>query len=239
MRVIILANGLGTRWIPITKVTSHVDITKSYPDYANYAKFPPKQLFYVGEKTVIQRTIDMIKDYGISQDILVSAPRIVRKTLRDVECVSPSYSGELLSGILQMFQYWDHSGTLFLLGDVVFSHDLLHKISHSLDMTFIGRLGQNPITGKEASELFGVYVESSFKLLRKLCNKLVIENEHSAKLWALYKEFCHLNNIEWQKENPYLLNSTDYTDDCDSPEEFFAFWEALVLAALEDDGKGK
>lgn len=242
MKVFILANGLGTRWIDTPMFQG--SLQTSFPGDMNYEAFPPKQLLQIGNTSIIQRTIDQVRK-NICSSIILSAPGIICRDIIGVQnMIAPRYSGELLSGILQLHKMWDEEVNLFLLGDVVFSNSMIAEISGACEiancsngikpMLFFGRIGSNRVTGKEASELFGVLVtKSGIETLRKTCldhNDPSIKNG-SGKLWTLYKEFTK------DKENPddFLVQSQDFTDDIDSPKEYQEFWSSLSLAALRDD----
>lgn len=208
--IYILAQGKGSRWKDGLRVGKEFDAPSEY-----------KQLIPINGKPNLFRTIDMLNrdDY-----MVVASPEMfegiwLNKVQHKLHTLSSP--GSILDGISQL------TGTVYLLGDVVFSKDLLNQIlSHKEDKyTLWGRKGKNRFTGKAAGEIFALTASVEFMpLVRQQLNHVkLFEN----KLWGFYNHrmFCG-----------YFMDVFSWTDDIDSPEEYEQFYNKLnSLATLEDE----
>jgi len=211
MKIFIMAQGDGSRWKENTKI----ELPSEY-----------KQLIPLGKETIITRTLRQLEGY----DITVIADGYFAPFMpENIKLVYFRVPGCLLRGIWQTRSWWGESGNVFLLGDVVYSNELLRKIvKYSTEISIFGRLGENKVTGKEAKELFALninfcdvhdrWIEDTLKSL--------YESNPRAKLWDFQE------SVEDE-----VIESNDYTDDLDSPEEYLQFWNKLEKSALEDDNR--
>jgi hypothetical protein len=141
--------------------------------------------------------------------------------------------GSLLKGIWHTRDMWEADDIIILLGDVVFSNaaiDYILNVYSIVSCVLFWREALNPITGKTASERFGVSIPKGAKeeFIGDIFHlwKFIEAQGRDTKLWD-YQKYRALSG--WTFD--------DYTDDIDSPEEYDQFWGLLSGAALEDDEK--
>lgn len=233
IRVFIMANGDGDRWI------------QGLAKYDPEGKLPKwKQAVTVGDEMIFHRTIRMLTEVGIDpEEIMVVGPRPMwkqPKAERQFKAVEPpGESGPLLEGVKTIFPLWESDRTVVLLGDVVFSYRAINGILKTLNpIMFLGRPGPNPVTGKQAPELFGFSVaEEWYGPVLKHCERMTARGapiRYPPKLWALYRLVCGFEHDEYKYDDDFLVDPLDYTDDLDSVEEYRDYWPALSQTALAD-----
>lgn len=215
-KIFILAQGEGSRWIP-----------------ENWGRIPPapyKQVVPFNDKdTIISRTIKQV----MGQDITVICHGDIIDYIKGLPISVDSFRdpGTILKGIwLTNFHYdWQkYDRIIFLLGDVVFSNECIKKILNDEEfLSIYGRRGANPITGKEAREIFAFSVCKMNYVPVISVLYLLWKRDKKSKLWDFYREYVKHHFIEID----------DFTDDLDSPEEYDQFWPKLVEAAANDDAK--
>jgi hypothetical protein len=190
-----------------------------------------KQLIPMGDKTIITRTISLLKGEDIT---VIAVPELLSILPKTVKTYTYKNPGTVLRGIW-LTQYgelqWDAERTIILFGDVVFSRFGINTIlEDSRTLSFYGRDWANFITGKESPELFGIAFSNEVK--SDTCMALywlwraALAEKRITKLWTLY---YYINNPN------LLVQFNDYTDDVDSPDEYNSFWSYLANAAMEDD----
>ena len=205
MNVLIMADGLGIRWM--------------------HTKVQYKQLLDINGIPIIVRTINQIKNY--TDNITVFAPEDFTEHLpTGTSLTSLGYRKyqprKLLDGILRAKDFWGDE-TIILLGDVIFSNKAINYLfSIDLPCWILGRAFSNKITGKRAGELFAI----SFKNhdVEENIESILLDKYNPGKLWSYYHAY-----------KPSLVETTDYTDDIDSPQAYEQFYECLCEAAKVDD----
>jgi len=193
----------------------------------------PKQCIPVGGRPLIDRTMEMLPD---NFSVTLISPDDVLSYIASERKFKYTYfkdPGSLLKGIWLCKDKIDLGvdNVLILLGDVMFSRKMLHLIFSKEweEVTLFGRIGGNKITGKEASELFALWIpeqetEKFFDELKLVWISLQ-EAGQEGKLWNLSREFGY--TIKSLKD--------DYTDDIDSPQEYEKFYNVLNEAVIKDD----
>ena len=137
MNVLIMSDGLGSRW----------------DNHAN--RF--KQLIDINGVPLICRTIEQVKPFD--HNIILIAPEPFNDIIpAGISLTTLGYREHekrpLLDGILRCKKFWTER-TFILLGDVIYSNYAIETIfSVELDSWIMGRCKPNPVTGKKASELF-------------------------------------------------------------------------------------
>ena len=231
MTYIIMAQGTGDRW----DVTLHSTGQRLEPH---------KQLILAGDEPIIRRTVKQVMRFANEpptvicwQDIADAIPGVVAFGYRE-----PVFS--LLYGILRARGLWEGRMT-FLFGDVVYSNSAMKSIvEDQRSIVIFGRLGPNKITGKVASELFGLsFDESEYDLIEETMRCIIVDKDVPEKLWGVSYKLAGVKELETgerrAKNFERLLLIDDYTDDCDSPQEFNEFYKLLHEAAVEDDEQWK
>jgi len=207
--VIIMADGLGSRW------------------ESNQAPVEYKQLLLMNGIPLIVRTINQVKSYKPDEITLICPDSFMDIPGIDVPTTTLGYrdyeTRPLLDGILRTQHLWSEK-TIILLGDVCFSN---HALSMVLDILggyyLLGRKGSNKVTGKQAGELFALtFLEYSQDTLIDSLQDILYSGE--TKLWGLYKYYPIS-----------IYEPCDYTDDCDSPQSYVQHWNKLEQAAIKDD----
>lgn len=231
MTYIIMAQGTGDRW----------DITLAS---TGQRLEPHKQLVLVGTRPIIKRTVEQLMRFAQELPTVICWQAIADKLpgMKAFGYREPVNS--LLYGMLRTEGLWMGRMT-FLLGDVVYSNAAMKSIvEDKRPIVFFGRFGPNKITGKVASELFGIsFDESEYDLIEQTMRAIIRDKDAPEKLWGLsYKlaKVVELKTGEREAEDTgLLLLFDDYTDDCDSPQEFNEFYPALHEAAKMDDEQWK
>lgn len=233
--VIITAQGKGSR---------RQETSPTFPFPFEY-----KQLIKVGEVPMIGRTIskcytfgaESIKVYAHPSDCFAEAfPKIIPpNTIFEFDSLQTPGDAILLGILAMQGDWYNHPdvSTLFLLGDVVFSNTVLDCALHDEqdnDITFYGRFGANPKTGKAAKEIYALRVGCTTKAqdaLRGYLLTLSQQERPGTKLWSLYHMIANHSGIRIV----FRAFENDYTDDCDSWQEYEQFWKKLESCALDDD----
>jgi hypothetical protein len=216
MNIIIMAHGNQERW------------------FERYdAPFIAKHLLPVRKQPLLKRTIDLFSPYG---DVTVFAWDWYTSHI-NYPCYAISPVKSLLDGILQTRDSWGDK-TVFLLGDVLFSRQSALDIVEIDKLKFFGRPGPNPVSGKNAGELFGfTMMKDDWEQVIEYCEFMTTTKnlKHSPKLWALYRlccgNECHQEIIDLE----LLEVINDYTDDIDSSQAYNQFWDSMTRAELADN----
>jgi len=211
--VIIMANGLGGRW------------------KKGIAPVEYKQLLPVAGIPLMERTILQVQSNNLDNIHVICPDGFCDSFKHDYKTTTLGYIKDeprtLLDGILRTQYLWEDR-TIILLGDVCYSNGLISTICNfEYIFSIVGRIGSNPATGKDASELFALMFNRSAQNYVNSVIKNCISPRRSGKLWDLH----NLDN----RHN--LVTVHDYTDDCDSPESYQQHWLNLERAATEDDNR--
>lgn len=177
-----------------------------------------KQLLPLGEETIISRTYRLVSDHVKYSDTIVPICRgeFLDQFPKGTTIVSLREPvGKLLHGIWETRHMWHVADrNVFLLGDVIYSKDILGRILDDEELFSIyGRLDQNKYTGKKAGELFSLSFYGNEWKHRMLVDLPKI----NGKLWDLYKVMG----------DEFFRSVDDYTDDIDSPEGYQKWYETL------------
>jgi hypothetical protein len=144
--------------------------------------------------------------------------------------------------------------TLFILGDVLFSNVAVGMIEREIerasgseeDRFLFGRRHQNPVSEKEASECYALFIGArSYRPTLDLTRRMRERGStvFCPKPWAfprLVRELppdIRMDRGMWQLPDGWMLESNDYTDDCDSMVEYIAFWPPMLEAARKEAGQ--
>lgn len=212
-----MCQGKGDRW----KDTIHQGRDFEYP--SEY-----KQLIPVNGKPNLFRTISILEEYGVGEYTVVAEPIMFSPEQLDVlgdnlyTLISP---GNILEGTNQLLRM-NPEDSFFLLGDVIFSRSLIHRIltRDVTSYTLWGRRGANEFTGKDAGEIFALSTCQMWTPL--LADQLRFLREIECKLWGLYRSHLFAGDF---------VETEDWTDDIDSPDHYEQFYEKINELAKEDD----
>jgi hypothetical protein len=211
--IYILAQGKGSRWYDHFRHEDEYDMPSEY-----------KQLIPVNGEPNLFRTIRMLEDCG-RDDYLVIAegsmftPEQVDSLPNKIKTLR--HPGNILHGVWQLLDFSQEN--IFLLGDVIFSEQAIADIVayDEREYTLWGRFKDNIFTGKQAGEIFALTVSKEFTPLvkKQLSTIKLLQN----KLWGFYHHYLFSGN--WAEVD-------DWTDDIDSPNEYFKFFPMLEKLAL-------
>jgi len=227
MRAIILAQGEGSRWD---------DQTSMYTELVRSVLY--KQWLPVGDRTMIGRTVDLLREAGM-ENITVVAGQSFAAKCPGAEIFTQETVGSLVDAIWQTHPLWHDRGTVYLHGDVLFSRRAIDLLAHP-DGTkvLLARIEPNIITGKQADEIFGfyigpqVYAEARKRVLR-------YHRQAPPKPWRFPHLLWDLENIDPRgglKQIEHLITAiNDYTDDIDSPQGWERFWGPMKASAMMED----
>ena len=194
----------------------------------------PKHLLAISDtETIIGRTFRQLGEHFPGAKVILvcdGAPIWKPYTPAEVEMVTLAPATCLCQRIWQTTPLWG-DGTTLLLGDVAFSHRALERLSIANRLTFIGRRGENRVTGCAYGELFGLtapFLEDRIALRDALRPSLWAFTP--GRLWDLLDLFNY--------DDPLVdLGPNDYTDDIDSPHEIEEALPRLRAAVARDDAK--
>jgi len=209
-KLFILAQGKDIKWKP----------TESLPKY--------KFQLLVGEDTILDRNIKLFRELNPIVIIHSDYPHNIPATYYSYK--SP---GMLLHGIVSTKNNdlgWNANRIIILFGDVVFSRYAVSTILEDTALlSLYGRRGENFVTGKLQSEIFGLSVYRDLQpdvgtALYWLWRAAVTYG-YASNLWSLYY---------YIKNEQILKEFGDYTDDIDSVDEYNSFGEYLFDAVERD-----
>lgn len=213
-RIFIMAQGRGSRWSRDSRTT-----IESPCEY--------KQVLSItSDENLISRTIRQLRYDSLikvicSEDFAKYLPKGTEiESFR--EPVQP-----ILHGIWNTKREWAYyDRILIILGDVAFSNIGIKKIFvDNQEMSLFGRFGSNPITGKEAREIFAVSIRRN-KYVEAVNNFSTLWKSGKEKLWDYYGMY-----------KSSLVEINDYTDDIDSLEAYVQFWPIMKEKIIEDDSR--
>jgi len=212
----IMAQGIGSRWTLDRRFMTELP--------AEYKWFIP-----LNGETIITRILRQLNDKNFVVVMSLSHAHLLPSGTPIYQLHEPT--GSILRGIWTVIRKkWDADRFVFLLGDVVYSKRMLDVIFTNKDneLLFYGRNGQNEITGKEASEIFGIsFGRSELENIEFDLYSIwkPEEENYNLKLWLLLR-YVNGNMLYL----PY-----DFTDDVDSPQGYLKFFKKLEKAAWEDE----
>ena len=199
---------------------------------------PSKHLIRVkGDFHLITRTVYQLLRVGVENIVVMGYPNLL-DAVRPATMMAGEPGINLLHRVYDSRVMW-RDNTLFLLGDVCFSHHAIKTMVNDPDNTSIlmaGRTGANPLTGRSQGEMFGLYVDttrvSPLTLAATVSNaKAIAEDDgRDPKLHDLWAE------IKSSELDAALFDPDDYTDDIDTLEDYERHWPLMREAAIADDG---
>ena len=209
--IYILAQGHGSRW--------------------NHETIPYKQLIPIGNTTVIERTMSMLKTNLFLPVYSRDFSLHIKNSHSYISLREPTQG--ILSGIVETlavsYQYEDAT---FLLGDVVYSHGMMDLILKTPvgNVAMFGRMGSNFYSGKEAGEIFAIKIDKDFiPQFRRNCRQI----KWTGKLWN-YKAV-----YDTAMFSSKLNGFEDWTEDIDSQDEYELYGKKIIKLAEEEDEKHK
>ena len=225
-----MAQGEGTRW------------QLDNPYLHAVPRLPrEKHLINIGKHGTpnLHRTLCLLKYHGYPYVTIVARPWAnVGASELTVTLGDPT--GPLLNGLHMTQNLWVDNKTIVLLGDVIYSHAMIHTMLLKPGLHFYGRIGANKFTGKEASELFAMtFHKEHHKEIIEHCEWMTAfgsPRKYPPKLWALYRLLAGFDHADESKfEDEILVQLNDYTDDIDSIQGYLKWWNALNTHAAQDD----
>jgi len=227
MKVIILAQGKGSRWnINLRGLTVP----------SEYKQLIPLQ----NGETLLSRTMRQLKELEAPYPTLIASYAAFGHLGTQVSELREPV-GSIIQGIISLRHLWmNEKDILFILGDVVFSNIMLYTIvKHELPgIWFYGRHGENVVTGKAAKEIFALRVSGDSMIQEEFWSKLLeliadTSTPEKLKLWDFHN-FLHLSRTGAS----FLYIKGDYTDDVDSLNDYKEFFSKLDKAVSKDDKDG-
>ena len=211
-RIFIMAQGHGSRWLRDARTT-----IESPCEY--------KQVLPItDDENLISRTIRQL-DYDPLIKVICAGefyPYLPEGT--EIESFREPIQ-PILHGIWNTKQEWEsYDRVIIILGDVAFSNlAIIRILINRQELALFGRLGANPITGKEAGEIFALSIYPD-KYMEVICRLKDLWQSGKQKIWDYYNEY-----------GADFVEINDYTDDVDSLEAYVQFWPKMKEKILEDD----
>jgi len=233
MRAIILAQGLSSRWDD--PIGIHHDLIKQVPF---------KQWLPVGNRTMIGRTVELLREEFIEKIVVVAEP-IFSTKCPGADIYTQQEVGDLVDAIYQTRHLWHDRGTIYLHGDVLFSRraiDLLVN-PHSTKV-LLARIEPNELTGKEADEIFAFHIgpksyDEVWDRVLRYHPKGYKTDVVPPKPWVFPHLLWDIDGFwvdEGLKQIENLITTiNDYTDDIDSPQAYDRFWGPMRASAEMED----
>ena len=212
--IYILAQGKGTRWSDGMRVGRKFDYPSEY-----------KHLIPINGTPNLVRTTNILKDNKQFSYLVVAEDAMVSAGNYDFPVFTLTSPGNILDGIQQLLLTSKEDDT-YLLGDVIFSRQLLSNILFHEETSYSlwGRKGKNEFIGKDAGEIFALTVCQAWKPL--VFEQLNYLKHLKTKLWGFYNSSFYAG---------WFRNVTCWTDDIDSPEHYEQFYERINELATKDD----
>lgn len=191
-----------------------------------------KQLFKIGNETVIERIVRQVLDRG-SLPVVVTIHDDIRSV---VQCpvFTPKVHDVVCESILSTSHLW-FGRTTILLGDVVYSRDTMDRIfsCNAEDVIVFGNFWERFAVSFNS---FSVGDKVRFHLgeTARLANK---EKKTGGKVGHFYRHYVGFP-LDENKTEPYHFRTVnDYTNDLDSLEFYNNFVREVVQAGKLDDLK--
>ena len=217
-QIFIMAQGKGSRW--------EEDDRTGWCPPATY-----KQLVSIGDETIITRTIRQFSPNDMT--VIAQGEPFFPFVEGKAELITfHEPVGTLIQGIWKTSEHWKGDcQIIILLGDVIYSNAVVEEIladEYATMSTIFGRDGANLSTRKAAKEIFAFAIPSGINIQAFWKQELRAfwENNYGTKLW----DFYNINYPEME-----FIKIDDYTDDCDSVQEYQQFYPKLLEEALKDD----
>lgn len=191
----------------------------------------PKQLIDLGGESIIARTVRLFR--GHVDEVVVIAPWGGTVGPARVEAI-PYPGGTTLHGLHQTRHLWnDIDRLIVLLGDVVFSTHTRDVVMAARSLTFVGREGPNPLTGKPWGELFALVCPRA--AIAQL--DAVLHEPHWQTAPGRLRDLAQF--LRGCAVCPFAMTDivNDYTDDIDTPEDVEAVLPRLRTQARDDIGE--
>jgi choline kinase len=160
-----------------------------------------KQLAPIGNETVIDRTIRMLKDNDVS--VLTRNEHMLNWEMQHM-ILRPENNDTILNTVLSSRDEWDDDETIFLMGDVVWTQDALDKVLEPID---------------KSCQFYGSWDEHfAFRFKREFYEHGQIEELGTT--WQLYRSICGIPLHRHWTETWFRTLIDDKTDDIDYPEDY-------------------
>lgn len=181
----------------------------------------PKQLVKIGPESTLERTVRMLRQFGVSEITSVCHdprlapdglnmfhPRAHRWTAESLLASSPLWSGRIL----------------VLLGDVFFTEAALRRMIFSQQpIGVFGRSGPNRFNGRTHGEIFGLTISADAAgAVRAAATKVIALTKGGAwgNLWDVYHVLTDLPIRSAEVEHDIFVELNDLTDDFDTPRDY-------------------
>lgn len=182
----------------------------------------PKHLFIYKGKSIVQRTIDLLKDNGVYDIAITTSPECVEKYEHlNVEIIS--YNSNHTPFVWLDAFYFIDEPVCYLFGDVVYSEMAIKKIvgTQTDDIDFFGSAPPfAPDYPKPWAEPFGFKVQDYRKFQRCVRETIELKYQHvwyrdpiAWELWQVIK------GTPRNRIYPNYIIINDYTCDVDSERE--------------------
>lgn len=191
--------------------------------YSNFET--PKQLSVVNGEVLVERTIRLLKEEGIT-DINISSNNEIFEKYAPVLYHNNSYKYEdgKVSGYWVDAYYPTDEQVVYLHGDVYYSKEAIHKIVDYVasENTFIGNEVARNKAHNNWGEPFGYIVVDQKKFrkgieeVKKLQDEGKLERGYALS-WELYRVLNGLNPNKMFIYDTTYLSINDFTDDIDAP----------------------
>jgi len=243
--IFVMAQGRGSRWA----VSARGDVSAPPVPYRHMLPVPP-------DRTLAARTVDVLLGTFPGCDLIFIGPPMFLGPYRHprLHQVLLGATGQYHTDALveaERIGLWPRGEELlYVLGDVLLSRRSAQRWSSAIGAEplaplLLCRRQPNWVTGKEASENFGLYIpcRERDRVLATATDWAARPRTRPPRPWVLpilaRPELLGAVDLarglaQWP--SPLGLETDDYTDDVDSPEEHAAFWRPMLLAALEEDG---
>lgn len=185
----------------------------------------PKQLSIVNGEILVERTIRLLKEEGIT-DIFISSNNEIFEKYAPVLYHTNSYKYEngKISGYWVDAYYPTDEPVVYLHGDVYYSKDAIHKIVNYIasENTFIGNEVARNKQHMNWGEPFGYIVVNQEKFrkgiedVKKLQDDGKLERGYALS-WELYRVLNGLDPNKMYIYDTTYLSIDDFTDDIDAP----------------------
>jgi hypothetical protein len=216
MRAIIMADGLGERWLSSVVGTEY--------------ERTPKQLITVERQTLLARTVSLLYGFGM-RDVWITShdPRMeVGGAIR----YEPENNTHCLDKLQACKPIWDTKyGTLFLYGDVYYSADAISKIRNipvKDRFLFFGRMNVSYYSGC-GHEIFCKKIED-FDYLEECISWVKFHLPDYGGGWELYRRMClgvtEVDRLKIHIPYDHFISIDDLTEDFDEYSHYKNWKEA-------------
>lgn len=211
MRVIIMADGKGSRWGQHTGKTKH--------------------FIEIDGEPILERTVRLLRERGVDDIFITTHYDFYAQA--GAQLYAPENNDEEIDKFLAPHPIWKGE-TLMLYGDCYFTEEAINTILSvpCRRFVFFGRYQGSELTGKRYGEIFALKFKDH-DLIKGACQEIRdnLDDERYGRgaAWTLYRLLTGVPLLKHEL-NGSFVEINDLTDDFDTPKDLEAWLKGRELS---------